>query len=192
MSEKALKFFIDESLFDTLEKEFAINEIAGKYAKAIEGRSEKEADEIGEKMFKEYGINLANRLLELEANYRDRNAEMIYEVAEKTGHRFPSIPQRLLEIALLSVRVEDKWHWEEISYKRLAYFVTSCSMNKALIEAVGEKIANRLPCRHYCISQSEQIYKKLGMDVGVRMTAELPKDKRCKFDAFFHFTISNS
>ena len=117
MSEKALKYFIDDSLFETLEKEFAVKGIAEKYASAIKGKSEKEADEIGEKLFKEYAGNFANRIMELEGNYRDRSAELIYEVAEKTGHKFPSIPQRLIEIALLSVRVEDKWRWKEISYK---------------------------------------------------------------------------
>jgi len=191
MTEKALKYFIDESLFEILEGEFQIKDIAKKYAEAIRDKSDKEADEIGEKLFKEYGINFANRILELEGNYRDRSAEVIYQVAEKTGHRFPSIPQRLIEIGLLSVRVEDKWRWKEISYKRLTYFVTLCTMNKALIETVGEKIANRLPCRHYCLSLSEEFYKKLGLDVGVRMTAELPKDGRCQFDAFFHFMTPN-
>ena len=191
MSEKALKYFIDDSLFETLEKEFAVKGIAEKYAGAIKGKSEKEADEIGEKLFKEYAGNFANRIMELEGNYRDRSAELIYEVAENTGHKFPSIPQRLIEIAILSVRVEDKWRWKEISYKALTYFVNVCTMNKALKEAVGEKIANRLPCRHYCIGLSDELYKKLGLDVGVRMTAELPKDGRCQFDAFFHFTTPN-
>ncbi|OGW57471.1 MAG: hypothetical protein A2Z09_00015 [Nitrospirae bacterium RBG_16_43_8] len=188
MSEKSLKYFIDESLFTTLETEFGVEETAKKYAGAISGKSEKEAEEIGEKFFKDYGINFARRIMELEGNYRDRSAEMIYEVAKKTGHDFPSIAQRLLEIAILSVRVSDKWRWQEISFKRLAYSVTSCGMNKELIAAVGQKIANKLPCRHYCLSLSEELYKILKQDVGVRMTAELPKDGRCQFDGFYHFS----
>lgn len=187
MSSKGLKYFIDETYFQSLDDEFGVKKIAEKFANAIKGKSEKEIEEIGKQVFDEYGKSLAKRILETEADNRDRTAEQIYEVAKKTGHIFPNVPQRMIEIGILATRVEDKWRWGEISFKRLSYAVTKCTMNQALIEAVGEKIANTLPCRHYCTALSETIYQGLNLDVGVRMVAELPKDKKCQFDGFFHF-----
>lgn len=185
-SEDKTSYSLDEKFLDLLNGEFNVNDMAQKYASAIEGKKAEEADEIGRNLFEEYGINFAKRILENESTYRDRTAGLIYELAERTGHVFPNVPQRMIEIALFSTRPDDKWRWNSINVKRLAYTVATCGMNQALIDFAGEEVANRLPCRHYCVKLSETVYEALNLDVRVKMTAELPKDGHCQFDGFSH------
>ncbi|RMF96120.1 MAG: hypothetical protein D6734_04345 [Candidatus Schekmanbacteria bacterium] len=187
MNATSKKYFIDEDYFESVNQAFPVSEVVKKFAEAVKGKSPEEADEAGKKIFEEYASALAKHILQTEKDVRDRTAELIYEVAEKTGHHFPSIPQRLIEMALLSTRLEDKWRWVCISYKRLAYSVKKCTVYDALVEAVGKEIADTLPCRHYCIALSETFYKELNMDVGVKMKAALPTDGHCQFDGFYHF-----
>ena len=187
MSEPSKKYFIDESYFESIDNAFPVKSVISKFAEVAKGKSPEEADSAGKKMFEEYAANLAKHVLETEEGNRDRTAELIYEIAAQTGHYFPNVPQRLIEIVLLSTRLEDKWKWASVSFKRLSYSVKKCSVYEALVEAVGKEIADVLPCRHYCIALSEALYKGLNLDVGVKMKAALPKDGNCQFDGFYHF-----
>lgn len=187
MSAPSQKYFIDENYFESIDKAFPVKDVVSKFAEAAKGKSPEEADNAGKKIFEEYAANLAMHILKTEESNRDRTAELIYEIAAQTGHYFPNVPQRLIEIALLSTRLEDKWKWASISFKRLSYSVKKCTVYNALVEAVGKDAADVLPCRHYCIALSEAIYKGLNLDVGVKMKAALPKEGYCQFDGFFHF-----
>ncbi len=187
MSTPSKKYFIDESYFESIDKAFPVKGVVDKFAEAAKGKSPEEADNAGKKIFEEYARNLGKHILETEEPQRDRTAELIYEIAGKTGHYFPNVPQRLIEIALLSTRLEDKWKWDSISFKRLSYSVKKCAVYEALVEAVGKETADVLPCRHYCIALGEAIYEGLGLDVGVKMKAAITKDGHCQFDGFYHF-----
>jgi len=187
MSAPKKKYFIDESYFESIDNAFQVKGVVSKFAEVAKGKSPEEADDAGKKIFEEYAVNLGKHILETEEKERDRTAELIYEIAAQTGHYFPNVPQRLIEIALLSTRLGDKWKWSAISFKRLSYSVKKCTVHEALVEAVGKEFADVLPCRHYCIALSEALYEGLNMDVGVKMKAALPKDGHCQFDGFYHF-----
>jgi hypothetical protein len=172
------KYGLAEELVAILDREFNIKSLVADYAASIQGKPEEEKERIAQEVFGSYGRNLARRLLELEGGYRDRNAELIYQVAQTTGLIFPSVPQRLLEIAMLSSRPEDDWEYVETSHKRLAYRVKSCSINQAL----GDE-ATALPCKHACLEFFHSLFQGLGIPVDLRMVAELPRDYYCQFDA---------
>ena len=179
------KYFLEPEMLDILEKEFSVEALVSKYTSEMSGKKDNERDEIAQRVFGTYGKNLAKRILEIEGKYRDRVGEIIYEVAEKTGHLFPSAPQRLLEISFLGPRSDDEWNYKEISHKKIIHLVTHCSIYEALKDSMGEKEANLLPCRYADIATSSGIYEGLNLNVLFKMTGEMPKEGFCRFSALF-------
>ena len=177
------KFYLEPEMLDILEQEFSVEALVSRYASEMSGKDENERDEIAQRIFGTYGKNLAKRILEMEGKYRDRIGEIIYEVAEKTGHFFPSAPQRLLEISFFGPRSDDGWSYKEISHKKLIHLITHCSIYQALKNSMGEKEANLLPCRYVDIATNTGIYEGLNLNVLFKMTGELPKDGFCRFSA---------
>lgn len=180
---KEYTYSLDEALFTILGQEFNLKSLVSNYVHIAQGMKREERGTKAQEVFSSYGSNLATRILELEGRYRDRAAELIYEVAERTGLAFPNVPQRLLEIAIYSVRPDDGWDYREISHKRLAYEVTFCTLYEALKEAESELVAE-LPCRYACLETAQGIYRGLGLNVDLRQTAEFFRDGRCKFEAW--------
>lgn len=176
------KYHLEEELLTRLNREFDIQSLVNDYVKLAQDKNEEGKEKAAEEIFGKHGRDLAERIMQIEEKYRDRGAELVYEVAQKTGLLFPSVPQRLLEIALLSVRPDDYWDYLEISHKRLAYQVKSCTLYQALKDALGD-LAAKLPCRHACLGTSRGFYEALNLEVDLSMLAELPKDGRCQFDA---------
>ena len=177
------KYNIDSEFLDILDKEFDIKDPVERYASEAGGKEDYDKDEIAKRVFGDYGRNLAKRILELEGKYRDRVGEVIYNVAAKTGHVFPSVPQRFLEISFLGPRSDDEWTYKEISHKKLIHIIKYCAINQLLKKVMGEKEANILPCRYVDIGTCTAFYEGLNLNVFFKMTGELPKDGFCRFNA---------
>ena len=122
---KKYSFSLNDELIGLLENEFPIGPLLKNYKEALGESKGASQDDLDREIFGTFGKNLADRLCGVEGKYRDRSADVIYMVAEKTGHPFPSIQQRLIEIAQLAVMNENKTGFKEISFKRLAYEVSS-------------------------------------------------------------------
>jgi len=174
-------FGIPDEFLDILEKEFSIKAVVGKYEEDAKGKVNK--GDIAQKVFGDYGRNLADRIIELEGNFRDNTAKVIYEVAAKTGHVFPSVPQRLLEIGFNALRPFDEWKYREVSHKSLVIEVKDCTINKGLKEEIGEGEAKQIPCRSLCLGFSDELFKKLGLKVELSMTKSRPVEGCCCFRA---------
>jgi len=177
------KYYIEPEFLNLLEQEFDIKSLIEKYASEMKDKGDNERDEIAQRIFGTYGNNLAKRILELDGKYKDRIGEVINQVATKTGHIFPSVPQRLLEISFLGPRSDDEWSYKEVSHKHLTYLVKYCAINQALKAAMGEKEANLLPCRYVDTGTCTAFYEGLNLNVIFKMTAELPKNGFCRFSA---------
>lgn len=177
------KYNIDSEFLGILDQEFDIKYLVEKYSSEASGKEDNDRDEIAKRVFGDYGRNLAKRILELEGKYRDRVGEVIYDVAAKTGHVFPSVPQRFLEISFLGPRSDDEWTYKEISHKKLIHLIKHCSINQALIRVMGEKEADTLPCKYVDIGTCTAFYEGLNLNVFFKMTGELPKDGFCRFNA---------
>jgi len=186
---KKFSFSLSNELMGLLEREFRIPSLIENYEKALREGDEKQKEKIAEDVFGGFGRKLSERLCTLESKYRDRSADVVYAVSEQTGHPFPSIQQRLLEIGILAVMNSNKWTYDEISYKRLAYMVSECVVNQALDQALGKEIADEVPCRHLCMEYYRGICRHTG--VGDAVSIDMPsrisdKNGRCVFGANYH------
>jgi len=181
---KEYSYSLSGELMTLLEQEFPIDRLVAAYKEALGHPAGSVEGEIDKKIFGSFGRNLADRLCQVESGYRDRNAEVLYMVARKTGHSFPSIQQRLLEMAYLGVMNENNMRFQEISFKRLAYEISFCMLNQQLAEKIGPEVADRIPCRHLCIELNERICKNTGVGdvVGVDMPSKISDEEgRCIF-----------
>ena len=181
---KKHSYSLSPELMALLEQEFPIEPLVTRYKEALESSAGTGEEEVGKELFGTFGRNLADRLCEVESDYRDRNAEIVYMVAQKTGHPFPSIQQRLLEMAYLGIMNENKIQFQEISFKRLACEVGFCMLNRQLAEEISPEVANMIPCRHLCMELCKKICENtdVGNMVGVNMPSKISDEKgRCVF-----------
>lgn len=189
MSEK-YSYSLSSELMELLEAEFPISSLIEDCRKALREASPEQKEKIDEEIFGAFGLQIALRILELEGKYRDRSAELIYLVAEQTGHLFCSIQQRLLEIGMLAVTNENRWKYKEVSYKRLAYEVSKCIVYEALKELLGKEVADKVPCRHFCLGFIRGICE--GTGIGDSVTIQMPskisdETGHCLFDIDYRF-----
>ena len=185
MSNK-ISYSLNHEFVGTLEREFPIEPLLKQYKEALDGSDDDPRGDVDRRIFGEFGRKLADRLFDLESKYRDRSADVIYMVAEKTGHPFPSIQQRLIEIAQLAVMNENKTGFKEISFKRLAYEVRSCMVNQAMERYLGKGIADQVLCQHLCLELYRRICENTGVGnvVGVHMPDKISGENgRCLFSA---------
>lgn len=166
---KKYSYRLSGELMTILESEFPIGPLVEKFVETAQKLDPTKLLQVGDDIFGAFGRNLAKRLGKLEAGYRDRSAELIYEVAEQTGHFFPSPQQRLLEISLLAILPEAKWSYDEISYKRLAYMVKRCPVHESILGKMGKDAADQIPCRAFCL----ELYKGLCRSTGVEETLKI-------------------
>jgi len=181
---KKYSYSLSPELMALLEQEFPIEPLVTRYKEALESLGGTGEEEVDKELFGTFGRNLADRLCEVESDYRDRNAEIVYMVAQKTGHPFPSIQQCLLEMAYLGIMNENKIQFQEISFKRLAYEVDFCVLNRQLAEGIGTEVAGMIPCRHLCMELCKKICENtdVGNMVGVNMPSKISDEKgRCVF-----------
>jgi hypothetical protein len=183
---KKYSYSLKGELMEMLEKEFSLASLVSSYQEVFESGDKSNGEEINERIFGDFGRRLADRICEVEGQYRDRSAEVVYMIAEKTGHSFPSIQQRLLEIAILAVMNENKTRFQEVSFKRLAYEVSRCVVNQALEKTLGKQISDSVPCRHLCLQFYEGICDNTGVGdmVNVHMPSKISDENgRCIFSA---------
>lgn len=159
-------YYLPDDMLKELAERFAVNKVTEKFAH----------HPAAKEVYGSYGKELIKAALELGRKKRDRTAEVIDEVAKKTGINFPSTFQRFLEVALLATRPEDKISINESSTKRFACSFKTCVIYGALKEQAGE-----MPCRWCCINLLTTLCRELGIDADVKMNAEMAKDGKCEF-----------
>jgi hypothetical protein len=168
---KKYSYRLSDEMMKLLEQEFPIDKLATRYNESLKDQEGASKNDFDKEIFGTFGRKLADRLCEIESNYRDRSAEVLYRVAEETGHYFPSIQQRLLEVAYLAIMNENKIRFREISFKRLAYEVGNCLLHRHLVEVTGHEVSDREPCRHLCMELNRKICENtdVGDVVGLHM-----------------------
>lgn len=157
------EYDLDDRLLAGLREEFEPKTFIKSLAKQLATVPENEQVTVYLQLLKTYAHDLAKRTIELGNKYKDRTAEVIEEVAAKTGISFPSLPQRFLEIAMLATRPEDKWKINEASTKRFIFTVNSCTFRQALVEELGHTYS----CHEGCLTLLETIYHELNLEVEV-------------------------
>jgi hypothetical protein len=185
---KKMSYGLSDEWMKALQEAFPMGPLIDRFKEIPEGSGQERREAHALAVFGSFGRELAGRIFEGEAKYRDRTAEVAYMIAEKTGHPFPAYQQRPLEIGLLAVMNENKWTYDEISSKRLAYIVTRCVMNQALEKSMGRAAAEEVPCRHFCLGFYGEICRRSGVSdsVTIRMPSRISdKGGYCAFEAVY-------
>ncbi|RMF96119.1 MAG: hypothetical protein D6734_04340 [Candidatus Schekmanbacteria bacterium] len=173
------QYGLDLDFLDSIEERVSVDSLLSGYLEKVKGEDSSNKDEDVKKYFSTKGKTLAEIICDEEKNHRDRMAEVVYEVAKKTGHIFPSIPQRLLEISFYALRPDDDWIYKEVSSNAIEYEVRDCELFNKLKEKAGDEEAKKMPCWNFCRTVSDIIYDKTGVRVKVSMKKSLANDNRC-------------
>jgi hypothetical protein len=178
-----MSFELNEEMLNTIEEEFSPEKIATRFAEAVAGKSREEADRIGGEIFTRYGTDLMKRSYELGEEYPDRTYEVIKEAAEDTGaFTFPLVPQRFIEIALLSIQHISTVPVIVNNAGELVFQVKECKIYDQIMTKAGEDVAGQLTCKNGCIKAWETIFARFGFqDVAVGMNAATNKEGYCEF-----------
>ncbi|MFB0562083.1 MAG: hypothetical protein ACETWM_12840 [Candidatus Lokiarchaeia archaeon] len=168
-------YYIDDELFETIEKEFDGEAIAKKYA---------ESKDI--KDFEKYGKQLMKRTIELsdQEKFRDRTYKVLLEAAKKTGElNFPHVAQRYIEIAYLSVHLMGVLQIEVSNARELGFKVydDECKIYQSLKKLISEEELKSLPCQAACLSCLETVFNKMRFDFELTMPEKMPEKEHCFF-----------
>ena len=175
-------FELNEDMIRLLRAEFDPPKVVEKLVEAIRGKKGKEVEEIGAKVFAEYGRDWMKKVMQLGEEYSDRTYDVLKAAADRTGELyFPHVPQRFIEIAYLSTQQSLTLPVVESWRRRLIYRVPNCYTFKTVKERCGEVVANLLLCKSACLAGLETLVQDLNLDVSVGMEAETPKNGFCQF-----------
>lgn len=160
-------------------QEFSVDKFANSLAGRIKDKNDAELSSLLGEAFGEYARNKARSAIKLGSVYKDRTAEVMEEVAAKTGIYFPCIPQRYLELCMLATRPGDKWKINEANPARFTFTVSECTFRRALAEKIGTDLA----CGENCLSLLNTIYQELNLEVEVSLSRDSADS--CRFVSVF-------
>lgn len=175
-NEELFDYYIDDEILSSLKTEFSIDTLVENIIEKSESKESNYAED--------WGINLIKKTIELSKNPKDRTGQIIEEVANKTGHLFPHIPQRYLEIAYLVIRPKDKWEITSSTLYNFTHTIYRCNIYKKLGNA-NENMANNLVCKNICLKLLQTLFNDLGIKIELKMTALMPKDGNCSFEVYY-------
>lgn len=176
---------LNPEMLKLLAEEFDVDKATTQFAEKAKGKSGDEIDAEGKAFFGDYGKKWIRQTIKLGEEYPDRTYEVLKMAIDKTGGhlKFALLPQRFLEIAYLSTQEISVLPIIENNPKRLVYRMANCTTFEKLKEKCGEETANRLPCKHACLTACEVVHQDLDIDAKISMEATIPEDGHCQFAA---------
>jgi hypothetical protein len=172
-------------MLNLLGQEFDVEKLAVRFAEAVRSKSESKIESIGKDFFENYGREWMKKTHQLGEEYLDRTYEVLLEAVDKTNGylKFALVPQRFIEIAYLSTQEISILPIVENNHDRLIYRMVNCKTFSQIKEKCGEKIADLLCCKHACLTACRTIHQDLEIDALISMTASIPKEGYCQFEA---------
>lgn len=182
---KHYSFELNPQMLKLLGDEFDVDKMTSRFAEAIKGRSESEIETIGKSFFETYGRDWMKKTHQLGDEYPDRTYEVLLEAVDKTNGylKFALVPQRFIEIAYLSTMDIATLPIVENNHERLTYRMIHCKIFNHIKEKCGEKVADLLTCKHACLTACRTIHQELDVDALIGMTASIPQEGYCQFEA---------
>ncbi len=181
---KPYSFDLNEDMIKLIRDEFDAKSIASKFAKAISGKTAKEAGKIGKDIFEDYGERWMKRTMQLGEEYPDRTIEVVLEAVDSRGNQFlffPHVPQRFVEIAYLGTQRFLKLPITLNNRSELAYRVPQCLLFNQIKGKCGDKVANLMTCKNACLKALETLRQDLELDTVIDMVASTAKAGYCEF-----------
>lgn len=169
-----------DELVEGMQQACGVEGVVQTVTESLQNVPDSEVYNVAEGLLGQQGIAVGQKCLELGQKYKDRTAEVMEEVAAKTGITFPSIPQRYLEIAILCSRPQDKWSLNAANVKELTYSVKECSLYKGFNDNKPD-VAAKMPCISYCSNLAQTIFDGLDIPVKNNVLANMAKNGYCRF-----------
>jgi hypothetical protein len=182
---KHYSFELNPEMLNLLGQEFDVDKVTTQLAEAIQGKTESEIETIGNDLFENYGREWMKKTHKLGDEYPDRTYEVLLEAVDKTNGylKFALMPQRFIEIAYLSTQEISTLPVVENNHDRLIYRMIQCKTFNKIKEKCGEKVAGLLTCKQACLTACRTIHQELEIDALISMTASIPKEGYCQFEA---------
>lgn len=108
--------------------------------------------------------------------YRDRTGEMVEQVAQQTGIRFPHVFERYIELGILALRPRDAWNVTEATTKALKVRNYNCSLGKVF----AEKGLNN--CHVFCLAANGVAAEKAGTPLNMTCSKAADESGLCEFE----------
>jgi hypothetical protein len=182
--EELYDYYFSNAVLSRFAKDFKMDGVINRFISLVKEKRTNEIENVAKQVLGGYLQNLSSSLVRLEKDSLDRTGEIMYQVAEKTGIRFPSIPQRLVELAFMSTRPQDKLSVPVATTDELALRVSPCAAYSELKKTLGEKEARIMPCKYGCIANSKILFDELKIAVKSQTRARISDTGYCEFE--FH------
>jgi hypothetical protein len=179
--EELYDYYFSDDLLSRFSKRFGMNKAVDDFISSVEGKSPKEINSIAQEALGRYLQELSMSLVKAEKDSIEHTGEITYQVAEKTGIRFPSVPQRLLELGFMSTRPLDRLSVIESNPKTLVLRIPTCTAYAEIKQRLGEEKTKDLPCRYGCLANSKMLFDQLGIATQSKMTAKANEKGFCEF-----------
>jgi hypothetical protein len=174
-------YYFSDDLISRFSHRFGMDRVINDFIALAKDKNKKETNKVACEKLGQYLLELSTSLARAEKDSMDRTGEIMYQVADKTGIRFPSVPQRLLELGFMSTRPLDKLTVIETNPKALVLRIPSCTAYNEIKQKLGEEKAGDLPCRHACLLNSITLFEQLGIAAEFRNTAKANEKGYCEF-----------
>lgn len=106
--------------------------------------------------------------------FLDRTGEMIEQVAQQTGLRFPHVLERYIELGILTLRPRDAWTVTEATTKDLKVRSFNCSLSKLFADrGIND-------CQVFCRAVNEVAARKAGTQVSMTHSKDIAGSGVCE------------
>ena len=182
---KKYSYELNPEMLKMIEEQCDVDKVTTRLAEAVKGKNTSEIEAIGQDIFQAYGRDWMKLSHKLGDEYPDRTYEVMLEAVDKTGGylKFALVPQRFIEIAYLSTQELSILPIIENNHDSLVYRLADCKTFKMIKEKCGAEVADRLTCRHACLTACRTIHQDLDLDALITQTATIPEDGYCQFEA---------
>jgi len=180
--EELYDYYFSDALLSRFARDFKMDGAINRFISSVKEKKTNQIEDIAKQVLGEYSQKLSSSLVKSEKDLLDRTGEIMYQVAEKTGARFPSIPQRLMELAFMSTRPQDRLLISIATTKELLLRVAPCVAYSELKKNLGEEKARSIPCKYGCIAYSRALFDELKIPVKPGIKAKMSEKGYCEFE----------
>lgn len=179
--EELYDYYFSNNLLSKFSQRFNMTKAISEFILMAKEKTSKQIDSVARQVLGKYSQELSTSLVDSEKDHMDRGGEIIHQVAERTGIKFPSIPQRLIELGFMSTRAQDKLAISVSTSKTLTLRVSACAAYDELKSKLGEEKAKDLPCKYGCLANSKILFDKLNIPVELEGSADINEKGYCEF-----------
>ncbi|MHA1594804.1 MAG: hypothetical protein ACTSXJ_10315 [Candidatus Baldrarchaeia archaeon] len=175
-------YYLPDELLATIREKFDVKTLVRELVEKCRGKDPTEIEKLASQILGERLKESIKAAIEVGEKVLDRTAEWIYKVAQKTGIRFPSVPQRFIEAHFMAARKNDKYEIRASTPSFMEFEVKRCEIFDLLRKSLGDDAMRSMPCRYGCILASKTLFEALKFDVEILRHSEMSKDGKCRIE----------